>query len=206
MLARRHTSTTLASIRRNSSAHAEGPPLFYVGFLVPVGRITTAQMRAVADLAERYGNGDMRMTTSQNLVIANVPETRIGALTEEPIFKELPFDPSPIMRGLVCCTGNDYCGMALIDTKGYAIKVARGAGTAHGRAKVLPLTIHWSGCPASCGMHQVATIGLQGCRSRVNGAGGRCRPCLRQGQDRPGAGDSDRPHVRRAVRAVARCS
>ena len=72
------------------------------------------------------------------------------------------------MRGLVACTGIDYCHMALIETKGYAIEVARSwrRSTAAPRRSA-PLTIHWSGCPAGCGMHQVSTIGLQGCRSRM---------------------------------------
>jgi NAD(P)H-nitrite reductase large subunit len=155
--------------QKRPHAHYEGPQLFYVGLLVPVGRVTTAQMRAVADLADRYGNGDLRVTVGQNLIVPNIPEDRIGALTEEPIFQELPFDPSPIMRGLVACTGTDYCGMALIETKGYAIEVARELEKRTEGKKVQPLTIHWSGCPAGCGLHQVATIGLQGCRSRVNG-------------------------------------
>jgi sulfite reductase beta subunit-like hemoprotein len=73
------------------------------------------------------------------------------------------------MRGLVACTGIDYCGLALIETKGYAIEVARELEKRAAGRKVLPLTIHWSGCPAGCGMHQVATIGLQGCRSRIGG-------------------------------------
>jgi NAD(P)H-nitrite reductase large subunit len=147
----------------------EGPPLYYVGLLVPVGRITTAQMRSLADLADRYGNGELRLTTGQNIVIPNIPEERIGALSDEPIFCELPYDPSPIMRGLVACTGNDYCGLALIETKGYAIQVARELEQRTAGRKLQPLTIHWSGCPAGCGLHQVATIGLQGCRSRVGG-------------------------------------
>jgi ferredoxin-nitrite reductase len=151
------------------SPNRDGSPLYYVGMLVPVGRITTAQMRGVADLAERYGNGDVRVTTGQNLIIANVPETRLGALMDEPLFQELPYDPSPIMRGLVACTGIDYCGLALVETKGYAIQVAQELERRSAGRKVLPLTMHWSGCPAGCGMHQVATIGLQGCRSRVNG-------------------------------------
>jgi nitrite reductase (NADH) large subunit len=149
---------------------SDGPPLFYVGLLVPVGRITTAQLRGVADLAERYGTGDVRVTVGQNLVIPNIPENRIGALSDEPLFQELPFDPSPILRGLVACTGNDYCGLALIETKGWAIQVARELEKRTEGRKVLPLSIHWSGCSAGCGLHQVATIGLQGCRSRVNGA------------------------------------
>jgi nitrite reductase (NADH) large subunit len=153
----------------NPPATNRQPRLNYVGLLVPVGRITTAQMRGVADLAERYGTGDVRVTTGQNLVLVNVPDSRLGALMDEPLLKELSYDPSPIMRGLVACTGIDYCGMALIETKGYAIEVARELERRTAGRKLQPLTIHWSGCPAGCGMHQVATIGLQGCRSRVNG-------------------------------------
>lgn len=146
-----------------------GPQRFSVGLLVPVGRITSAQMRGVADLADRYGTGDIRVTVGQNVVVVNVPEDRLGALSEEPLLQELPHDPSPIMRGLVSCTGNDYCAMALIDTKGYAVEVARELERRTAGRKLQPLTMHWSGCPAGCGLHQVATIGLQGCRSRVNG-------------------------------------
>src|SRR5881394_1130034 len=126
-------------------------------------------MRGVADLAERYGNGDIRLTVQQNLLIANIPEDRLGALTEEPLLKELPFDPSPVMRGLVTCVGSDYCHFALIATKGWAIEVARELEKRTAGRKVAPLSVHWSGCPAGCGLHQVGTIGLQGCRSRVNG-------------------------------------
>lgn len=147
----------------------EGPSLFSVGLLVPVGRITSAQMRGVADLAERYGNGDLRLTVQQNLVIPNVPEHHLGPLTDEPLLKELPFDPSPVMRGLVACVGSDYCHLALIETKGWAIDVARELERRTAGRKVLPLSIHWSGCSAGCGLHQAATIGLQGCRTKVEG-------------------------------------
>ncbi len=143
--------------------------LHSVGLLVPVGRVTTKQMRAVAHLADSYGTGDIRVTVGQNLVVPNVPKDRLPDLMKEPIFKELPHEPSPIMRNLVCCTGNDYCGMALIDTKGYAMEVAQELERRTAGRNVLPLSIHWSGCPASCGLHQVASIGLQGCRSRIGG-------------------------------------
>ncbi len=157
--------------RRGPRAGTDEPPvpLSYVGFLVPVGRITTTQMRTVADLAERYGNGEIRVTIGQNLIIPNIPEPKLGSLMDEPLFKELPYDPSPIMRGLVACTGTDYCHMALIDTKTHAMEVARELERRTAGRKIQPLTMHWSGCPAGCGMHQVATIGMQGCRSRVNG-------------------------------------
>jgi NAD(P)H-nitrite reductase large subunit len=153
--------------QRSPGSGYEGPALYFVGMLVPVGRITTTQMRGVADLAERYGDGQIRVTPQQNLILVNIPENRLGALMDEPLFQELPYDPSPIMRGLVSCTGNDYCHLALIETKGHAIQLARELEKRVSGRKIQPLTIHWSGCPAGCGLHQVATIGLQGCRSRL---------------------------------------
>ena len=142
--------------------------LYYAGLMVPAGRITTDQMRGAADLAERYGSGDLRMTVDQNVIVTNIPESKLESFKTETILKELPHEPSAIMRGLVVCTGSDYCHQALIDTKAYALDVARELERRTAGKKVLPLTIHWSGCPSSCGMHQVSTIGLQGCRSRVN--------------------------------------
>jgi ferredoxin-nitrite reductase len=154
---------------QRKSAKAPDVEHFAVGLLVPVGRITSAQMRACADLADRYGDGELRISVGQNIIIANVPLDRLGALTEEPLLQELPFDPSPILRGLVACTGTDYCHMALIETKGWAVQVARELEKRTAGRKLKPLTMHWSGCSAGCGLHQAATIGLQGCRSRVDG-------------------------------------
>jgi ferredoxin-nitrite reductase len=143
--------------------------LYWVGMLVPVGRITTAQMRAVADLADRYGQGEIRLTTGQNVLVPGIPEAKLAALRGEPIFEELPHDPSPIFRGLVSCTGIDYCHLALIETKGWAIEVARQLEAALGdeARRLAPLSIRWSGCSAGCGLHQAGTIGLQGCRCRT---------------------------------------
>lgn len=147
----------------------KGEDRYSAGLLVPVGRITTRQLRGVADLAVRYGDGGVRLSVQQNLILTGIPGKRVGAFTEEPLLRELPHDPSPIMRGLVSCTGNDYCHLALIETKGWALDVARELERRTAGMKIAPLTIHWSGCSAGCGMHGVSTIGLQGCRSRVNG-------------------------------------
>jgi nitrite reductase (NADH) large subunit len=168
-LRKKHHADHLGINPQRHSPSSQSPPLYYVGMSVPVGRITTAQLRGVADLAERYGTGEVRMTAAQNLVVPNIPESRVGALADEPIFQELPYDPSPIMRGLVACTGIDYCPLALIETKGWAMQVAKDLEKRTEGRKLQPLTIHWSGCAAGCGLHSVATIGLQGCRSRVNG-------------------------------------
>jgi ferredoxin-nitrite reductase len=141
--------------------------LNYIGLAVPVGRMTSEQMLRVADVAERYGNGELRLTVGQNLIVANVSDNRIGALTEEPVLRELRYDPSEVMRGLVSCTGMDFCHFALIDTKGWALKTARKLESKLGKTQ--PLRMHWSGCPASCGNHTVADIGLLGKNIKLNG-------------------------------------
>ena len=141
--------------------------LNYVGLVVPVGRVTSEQMLQVAELAENYGNGQLRLTVGQNLIIPNVPDAKVGELTTEPVLQELRYDPSEVMRGLVSCTGMDYCHFALIETKGWALKTARALETKLGKTQ--PLRMHWSGCPAGCGNHAVADIGLLGKNIKVNG-------------------------------------
>ena len=142
--------------------------LIYAGLVVPVGRITAGQMLEVARLADNYGNGEVRITAEQNLIIPNVPDSLVPALEEEPLLQEFRADPSPVMRGLVSCTGIDYCHFALVDTKGLALKTSR-----YLEEKVdsdLPaLSINWSGCPNACGNHTVADVGLLGKKARVDG-------------------------------------
>src|SRR5438445_652916 len=127
------------------------------GLLVPVGRITGDQLIELARLASSYGTGEVRLTPDQNVIIANVPDAKVGNLTAEPLLKVLRYDPSEIMRGLVSCTGIEFCNLAVIETKSRALQIARTleAKVHHGR----PIRIHWSGCPAGCGNH-TATIYL----------------------------------------------
>jgi ferredoxin-nitrite reductase len=142
------------------------PGLHSVGLSVPVGRMTSQQLLKVASLADAYGTGDVRVTTGQNLIVPNVPESRVRELEKEPILAELPHNPSGMMRGLVSCTGIDYCHMALIETKELALKTGRDLETRLGTGRKL-LTVHWSGCPAGCGNHSTADIGLLGKNTKV---------------------------------------
>lgn len=141
--------------------------LNYVGIVVPVGRITTEQLLDVARLADEYGTGDIRLTQGQNLIIPNIPDEKIGDLTSESLLQELRYDPTEINRGMVSCTGMDYCHFSLIETKERAMEAIK-----HLESKldnVDPLTIHWSGCPNGCGNHMAADIGLLGKKTKING-------------------------------------
>jgi ferredoxin-nitrite reductase len=142
--------------------------LNYVGLVVPIGRLTAGQLDELARLAEDYGSGEIRITPDQNVVLINVPDRTLGALlADEPLLKDVPYNPSEILRGLVACPGTDYCGLALIETKGRALAIAR---SLEQRVRVnKPVSIHWSGCPSACANHQMADIGLLGKRVKVNG-------------------------------------
>ena len=141
--------------------------LNYVGLKVAVGRITAENLLEVAALAESYGTGEIRISPNQMLIVPNVPDGRLGNFLEEPVVKTLPYNASEVFKGLVSCVGNDYCNLAVIETKSRALTVAR-----HLEATlkdVKPITMHWSGCPAGCGNHLVADIGLLGKRVKVDG-------------------------------------
>jgi len=143
------------------------PGLNYVGLKTPVGRITGDQLLELARLAERYGRGQLRFTPTQNVLIPYVADTRLGDLIQEPLLKALPYNPSEVQRGLVSCTGTDFCNLALIDTKTRAMALAR--EFERRLESTRPLTVRWSGCPASCGNHYIVDVGLQGCKVKVDG-------------------------------------
>ncbi len=136
------------------------PLMNYVGLKVPVGRIHADKLQGIARLAEKYGNGEVRFSHSNSLIIPNIPDQKLGDLLEESLVKEFTYHPSSILRGLVSCVGIDYCHLATIETKARALQVA--SELEDKLPDTAPITMHWSGCPAGCGNHLVADIGLLG--------------------------------------------
>ena len=144
------------------------PGLRSVGLCVPFGRMNPEQMDELARLAEEYGDGEIRLTTGQNAILANVSDERLDALLDEDLLSEFSPNPSRAHRRVVACTGTDYCNLAQIDTKGHAAELSRQLErkiAGRGRA----FSFHWSGCPAGCGNHQAADIGFRGFKTRIDG-------------------------------------
>lgn len=141
--------------------------LYSVGLCVPTGRTCADDMTELARLASTYGSGSIRLTVGQNAIIADVPEANLPALLGEPLLSRLSPEASPFTRGLVSCTGNDYCNLALIETKSVSQRVAQALDTCYPGAQ--PLRMYWSGCPAGCGNHHAADIGFQGGKTRFEG-------------------------------------
>jgi ferredoxin-nitrite reductase len=142
--------------------------LVAVGLCVPTGRVNPEQLDELARLADIYGDGEIRLTTGQNAIIPNVAADRVRKLLSEPLLKQLSPRPSPFMRGLVACVGTDYCNLALIETKSRAVALSQALHEKMG-AGMNPLTIHWSGCPAGCGNHEAADVGLRGFKTKIDG-------------------------------------
>ena len=142
--------------------------LIAVGLCVPTGRVNPDQLDELARVADVYGFGEIRLTTGQNAVIPYVPANRVSQLLKEPLLEQFSPRPSPFVRGLVACVGTDYCNLALIETKARAVELSKGLHERLG-ANVDPLTIHWSGCPAGCGNHEAADVGLRGFKTRIDG-------------------------------------
>jgi ferredoxin-nitrite reductase len=139
--------------------------LNYVGLHVPVGRLYADEMFEFARMAEVYGSGEIRLTVEQNLIIPNIPDTRLNAFLKEPLLQDrFSINPQNLNRGLVSCTGSEFCGFAIIETKNRALAIVKEL-----EAELIiphPVRIHWTGCPNSCGQPQVADIGFIGTKTR----------------------------------------
>jgi ferredoxin-nitrite reductase len=138
--------------------------LNYVGVAMPVGQITPKQMVRVAELADLYGSGEIRLTVWQNFIIPNVPDAYVGTVRKA--LRRMGFDTEQnhLRSGLVACTGNSFCKYAQANTKGHALALAD-----YLQKKLTldqPLNIHLTGCPHSCAQHYMGDIGLLATRVR----------------------------------------
>jgi ferredoxin-nitrite reductase len=141
--------------------------LNYVGLQVPVGRMYASDMNELARLADTYGNGEMRLTVEQNLLITHVSDQQVPMLLQEPLLEKFPAEPDNLMRGLVSCTGNQFCPVAIVETKNRSLALTKQLSEDYLLPQVV--RIHWSGCPNSCAQPQVADIGFTGCKTRKDG-------------------------------------
>lgn len=134
--------------------------LSYAGFNVPVGRMNSAQLLQLAEVAKTYGNGEIRTCNSQNVIIPNVPNEKVEELLKEPVFETIVLEPKSFIGYSVSCTGIEYCNLALVETKEKTKELAQFLD--QHLVLDVPVRIHMVGCPNSCGQRQIADVGLQG--------------------------------------------
>jgi sulfite reductase (ferredoxin) len=138
----------------------------YVGAAVLRGRVTPEQMRAAADLSDRFAGGELRTTNMQNLIIINVPERHAESLAKELNQVGLRVGGSPFWRGAIACSGSEFCKLAITETKSFSRWLVEEL------EERLPgfeqhLKLHVTGCPNSCGQHWIADLGIEGKKIKV---------------------------------------
>ncbi len=136
------------------------PGYFYVGVVLPVGRLTGDQMKGLAELAQAHGSGTVRLTVWQNLLISDLPDRAVEPVQRGIEALGLHWSATSIRGGLVACTGSAGCKFSASDTKRHAMQIA---GELESRLTLdQPINIHLTGCPHSCAQHYVGDIGLLG--------------------------------------------
>ncbi|MGE5111619.1 MAG: nitrite/sulfite reductase [Acidobacteriaceae bacterium] len=156
-------------LRDHVGCHQQKQPgLYYIGASVLRGRITSAQLRTAAEVAQKYASGDLRTTTMQNLLLLNVPRVNVAEVADRLTLTGLPVEGSVFQRGTVACTGTEFCKLAITETKDFARWLTEELD------ERLPgfeqqLRLHITGCPNSCGQHWIADIGIEGKKLKVDG-------------------------------------
>jgi ferredoxin-nitrite reductase len=136
--------------------------LNWIGVVLPVGKLTGTQMRGLAKIAADLGDGDIRLTVWQNLLISGVPDDKVALAEAAVAALGLTTKATSIRAGLVACTGNVGCRFSASDTKRHAKEIAHWC-----EARVAldgPVNIHLTGCHHSCAQHYVGDIGLLACK------------------------------------------
>jgi ferredoxin-nitrite reductase len=150
--------------------HAQKQPgLNWIGVALTLGRLEAAQTRGLSEIAREFGDGGLRLTVWQNLLLTGVPDARVEEAFAAIKALGLSTEASPIRAGVVACTGNFGCRFASTDTKRHADEIATYCETA---APVdTPINIHLTGCHHSCAQHYIGDIGLVGARIAINDDG-----------------------------------
>jgi ferredoxin-nitrite reductase len=130
----------------------------WIGVALPLGKVTCEQMRGLAKIAQDLGDGDIRLTVWQNLLIPGVRDENVGLAVAAIEAIGLAVKASQVRAGLIACTGNAGCKFAASDTKRHAAEIG---DWVEPRVELdTPLNIHVTGCHHSCAQHYISDIGL----------------------------------------------
>ena len=143
--------------------------LNWIGVVLKLGRLSPEQMRGLAKIAADYGDGDIRLTVWQNLLISGIADADVATAIAAIEALGLAVTASALRAGLIACTGATGCRFAAAHTKENAEEIAAWCET---RVSLnTPVNIHLTGCHHSCAQHYIGDIGLIGARVPVNDDG-----------------------------------
>ncbi|CAA6803966.1 MAG: Ferredoxin--nitrite reductase (EC [uncultured Sulfurovum sp.] len=138
---------------------------FNYKLVVPSGIFTGTDMIAVAEVANNYGSGDIRLTYDQNIYIVNIEKEVLKDFESMEIIKNYAHYNNLYFNDMIACAGTATCSFGVIPNKPDAIEMAHflNSEVAIENANV---RMNWSACPKGCGVHGIADIGFEGCKAK----------------------------------------
>jgi ferredoxin-nitrite reductase len=185
-LSRSHTeSETLGEKYQHIGIHPQRQPnLFYIGVVLPLGRLQTQQLRGLAALATKYGSSTIRLTPWQNLLLTDIPHQLLPEVENEIAQLGLDYSTSNIKSAMVACSGTKGCKSSATDTKTHALSLAK---QLENLTIDIPINIHFTGCEKSCAQHGKSDITLMGVKIvSENGTGEAYRVYVGDGEEKFG--------------------
>jgi sulfite reductase beta subunit-like hemoprotein len=143
------------------------PGLNYVGISILGGRTSGDELKRLASLAEEYGSGRVRTTNTQNIILLDVPEQNLSSLTRELDRSQFDYKPNWARRGIIACTGVQFCKLALAETKNRAVELDEHLAKTAALDDSVRISV--TGCPNACGQHHICDVGLEGSLTTING-------------------------------------
>lgn len=157
------TESARAHWRRTNVWEQKQRGYFGVTVQLPLGDLTSAQLRALAELSRVHGNGMLRASNDQNLYLPWIPGDRVDAVYDALRALRLGDPDALLITDVVSCPGADYCSLAVSRSMGMAAAIRKELLQTNGHVEELgTFRIRISGCPNSCGQHHVADVGLTG--------------------------------------------
>jgi sulfite reductase beta subunit-like hemoprotein len=132
---------------------------YYVGLSILGGRTSAEELKRLADLADEHGSGRIRTTNTQNVILLDIPERRLEALTQDLDRFGFEYQPSWSRKGIIACTGIQFCKLALAETKNRAVELNDYLESAVELEDAPRISV--TGCPNSCGQHHICDVGLE---------------------------------------------
>jgi sulfite reductase beta subunit-like hemoprotein len=154
--------------RSHLGIHGQSQPgLYYIGISILGGRTSGAQLQQLADLAEEYGSGRIRTTNTQNILLLDIAEKNLNALRRQLDAGGFDYRPSWARKGMIACTGVQFCKLAIAETKNRAASLD--SYLSESVELDDPVRISVTGCPNSCGQHHICDVGLEGSLVTIDG-------------------------------------
>jgi sulfite reductase (NADPH) hemoprotein beta-component len=129
---------------------------------VPPGDATAVQIDFMADLADRYSFGELRVTHEQNIVLADVKQSQLFALWQEAKAHGLATPNIGLLTDIICCPGGDFCSLANAKSLPIAAAIAERFDNLDFQHDIGEIELNISGCINACGHHHVGSIGVLG--------------------------------------------